>query len=101
MKTSRFTEEQITYALRLAEGGNPVADVCRQLGISEATFYVWIKKYASLGVAELRQLRQLQEENARLKRLVADLTLDKQILSEVIQKKSKASSPPGDRSLDP
>jgi putative transposase len=87
MKKSRFTEEQIIYALRLAEGGSPVADVCRQLGISEATFYVWKKKYASLGVAELRQLRQLQEENARLKRLVADLTLDKQILSEVIRKK--------------
>jgi putative transposase len=87
MKKSRFTEEQIIYALRLAEGGSPVADVCRRLGISEATFYVWKKKYASLGVAEPRQLRQLQEENARLKRLVADLTLDKQILSEVIRKK--------------
>jgi putative transposase len=87
MKKSRFSEEQITYALRLAEGGSPVTDVCRQLGISEATFYVWKKKYASLGVTELRQLRQLQEENARLKRLVADLTLDKQILSEVIRKK--------------
>jgi len=87
MKKSRFSEEQITYALRLAEGGSPVTDVCRQLGIGEATFYVWKKKYASLGVTELRQLRQLQEENARLKRLVADLTLDKQILSEVIRKK--------------
>ena len=64
-----------------------MADVCRQIGISEATFYVWKKKYANLGVAELRQLRQLTEENARLKRLVADLTLDKQILSEVIKKK--------------
>jgi putative transposase len=87
MKKSRFTEEQIIYALRLAESGTLVSDVCRQMGISEATFYVWKKKYASLGVAELRQLRQLSEENARLKRLVADLTLDKQILSEVIRKK--------------
>ena len=87
MKKSRFTEEQVIYALRLAESGTVVTDVCRQLGISEATFYVWKKKYASLGVAELRQLRQLQEENGRLKRLVADLTLDKQILSEVIRKK--------------
>lgn len=87
MKKSRFTEEQIIYVLRLAESGSPVSDVCRQMGISEATFYVWKKKYASLGVAELRQLRQLQDENARLKRLVADLTLDKQILSEVIRKK--------------
>ena len=64
-----------------------MADVRRQMGISEATFYVWKKKYAQLGVAELRQLRQLTEENARLKRLVADLTLDKQILQEVIKKR--------------
>lgn len=88
MKKSRFSEEQITYALRLAESGTPVAEVCRQLGISEATFYIWKKKYASLGVSELRRLRQLEEENSRLKRLVADLTLDKQILSEVIRKKT-------------
>ncbi len=87
MKKSRFTEERVIYALRLAESGTLVTDVCRQMGISEATFYVWKKKYASLGVAELRQLRQLEEENGRLKRLVADLTLDKQILSEVIRKK--------------
>jgi len=87
MKKSRFIEEQVIYALCLAESGTLVTDVCRQMGISEATFYVWKKKYASLGVAELRQLRQLQEENGRLKRLVADLTLDKQILSEVIRKK--------------
>jgi putative transposase len=87
MKKSRFTEEQVIYALRLAESGSLVSDVCRQMGISEATFYVWKKKYSSLGVAELRQLRQLQDENARLKRIVADLTLDKQILSEVIRKK--------------
>ena len=72
MKTSKFTEEQVAYALRLSESGTPVADVCRQMSISEATFYVWRKKYADLGVAELRQLRQLTEENARLKRIVAD-----------------------------
>jgi putative transposase len=88
MKKSRFTEEQITYALRQADAGTPVSDVCRQMGIAEATYYVWRKKYANLGVSELRQLRQLQEENARLKRVVADLTLDKQILSEVIRKKA-------------
>jgi putative transposase len=87
MKKSKFSEEQVAFALRLAESGTLVADVCRQMGISEATFYVWKKKYAQLGVAELRQLRQLTEENARLKRLVADLTLDKQILQEVIKKK--------------
>ena len=87
MKKSRFTEEQIAYVLRQAESGTPVSDVCRGLGISEATFYVWKKKYASLGVSELRRLRQLEDENARLKRLVADLTLDKHILNEVIRKK--------------
>lgn len=87
MKKSRFTDEQIAYALRLAESGTPVADVCRQIGISDATFYTWKKKYAELGVSELRKLRQLEEENARLKRIVADLTLDKQILQEVVRKK--------------
>ena len=87
MKKSRFTEEQIAYALRLAESGKPVADVCRQIGISDATFYTWKKKYAELGVSELRKLRQLEDENARLKRIVADLTLDKQILQEVVRKK--------------
>ena len=87
MKKSRYTEEQIAYALRQGEAGTPVADVCRGLGISEATFYVWKKKYASLGVSELRKLRQLETENARLKGLVADLTLDKHILQEVIAKK--------------
>ena len=88
MKKSRYTEEQIAYCLRQAESGTPVADVCRHMGIAEATFYIWKKKYASLGVSELRQMRQMQEENARLKRLVADLTLDKQILLEVIRKKA-------------
>jgi len=87
VKRSKYTEEQITYALRQAESGTPVADVCRQLGISEATFYIWKKKYANLGVTELRELRQLKEENARLKHLVADLTLDKHILTEVVRKK--------------
>ena len=86
MKKSRFTEEQIAYVSRQADAGTPVCDVCRGLGISEATFYVWKKKYASLGVTELRKLRQLEAENARLKRLVADLTLDKHILQEVIAK---------------
>ena len=87
MKKSRYTEEQIAYVLRQAESGTPVADVCRGLEISEATFYVWKKKYPSLGVSELRKLKQLEDENARLKRLVADLTLDKNILQEVIRKK--------------
>ena len=87
MKRSRYTEEQIAYALRQAEAGMPVADVCRQMGISEASFYVWKKKYANLGVSELRKLKQLEDENTRLKRLVADLTLDRHILQEVLRKK--------------
>jgi len=76
----------VAYALRQAESGTPVGDVCRQLGVSEATFYAWKKKYAHLGVSELRRLRQLEDENARLKRLVADLTLDKHMLSEALRK---------------
>jgi len=86
MKKSRFTEEQIAYALRQAEAGTAVGDVCRQLGVSEATFYVWKKKFAHLGVTGLRKLRMLEEENARLKRVVADLTLDRHILQEVLRK---------------
>lgn len=87
MKRSRFTEVQVAYALRQAEAGTPVMDVCRSLGISEVTFYIWKKKYGELGASEVRRLRQLEEENARLKRVVADLTLDKNILQEVIRKK--------------
>ena len=86
MKKSRFSEEQVAYALRQAESGTAVADVCRQLGVSEATFYVWKKKFAHLGVSELRRLRQLEEENHRLKRVVADLTLDKHMLAEALRK---------------
>jgi len=87
MKHSRFSEEQIVYAIRQAESGTPIGDVCRQLGVSEATVYAWKKKYAHLGVSELRRLRQLEEENSRLKRLVADLSLDKHMLSEALRKK--------------
>ncbi len=87
MKRSKFSEEQIAYALRQAEGGTAVADVCRQIGISEATFFNWKKKYAHLGVSELRRLRQVEDENRRLKQLVADLTLDKHMLSEALRKK--------------
>ena len=87
MKRSRFSEEQIVYAIRQAESGMPVGDLCRQLGVSDATFYAWKKKYAHLGVSELRRLRQLEEENSRLKRLVADLSLDKHMLSEALRKK--------------
>ena len=86
MKKSKFSEEQIAYALRQVEGGTPPADICRQLGVSEATFYLWKKKDGSLGATEVREFRQMREENARLKRLVADLTLDKHILQEVLRK---------------
>ena len=87
MKKSRFSEEQITYALRQVESGTPPADVCRQLGCGEASFYSWKKRYGGLGLTELRELQQLRDENGRLKRLVADLTLDKHVLAEVVRKK--------------
>lgn len=101
MKRSKFSEERITYALRQAQAGTPVGDICRQLGVSEATFYVWKKKYANLGVTELRELRQLREENDKLKRLVGDLSLDKHILAEVIKKSSEASPAARAGRLDP
>lgn len=83
----RFTEAQIAFALRQADSGTPVGEITRKLGIAEATFYRWKKKYAGLGVAEMRRLKQLEDENRRLKQLVADLTLDKQMLQEVLSKK--------------
>ena len=87
MKRSKFTESQIIFALKQAETGTKVEEVCRKMGISEATFYNWKKKFGGLGVSELRELRQLKEENAQLKMLVADLSLDKQMLQDVIKKK--------------
>jgi len=87
MKKSKFTEAQIAFALRQAEQGTRVAEICRKMGISDATFYNWKKKYGGLGVSELRRLRQLEDENKRLKQLVADLSLDKQMLQDVIKKK--------------
>jgi putative transposase len=83
----KFTKTQIVFALRQAESGTPVAEILRKMEISEDTFYRWKKKYAGMGVAELRQLRQLDDENRRLKRLVADLTLDKQMLQDALSKK--------------
>ena len=87
MKKTRYTEEQIAFALKQAETGTRVEEVCRKMGISEATFYNWKKKFGGMGVTELRRLRQLEEENQRLKRLVADFSLDKEMLQEVIKKK--------------
>ena len=87
MRKTKFTEEQIAFALRQAETGTPVAEVLRKMGITEQTFYRWKKKYGGLGVGEVRELKQLREENRKLKLMVADLSLDKQMLQEVLSKK--------------
>lgn len=87
MKKSKFTESQIAFALRQAEEGTSVAEVYRKMGISDNTFYNWKKKYDGLMPSELKKLKQLEEENNRLKKLVADLSLDKEMLQEVLRKK--------------
>lgn len=87
MKHKRYSEEQIVYALKQADAGQKITDLCRQMGVSDAKFYNWRKKYDGLGVSELRELRQLREENQKLKQLVADLSLDKHMLQEIIAKK--------------
>lgn len=86
MKKTKFTEQQIAFALKQAETGTAVAEVCRKMGISEATFYNWKKKYGGVGLTELRRLRQLEDENNKLKQIVADLTLDKMMLQDVLKK---------------
>jgi putative transposase len=80
MKRKRYSDEQIAFALRQAENGTLVEEICRKLGVSEATFYRWKKQFAGMGVVEIRRLKQLEEENAKLKRLVAELSLDKSML---------------------
>ena len=87
MKRSRFSEQQIAFALKQQELGTSVDEICRKMGIAEATFYNWKKKYSGLGPSELRRLKQLEEENAKLKRLVADLSLDKAMLQDVVKRK--------------
>jgi putative transposase len=87
MKRWKFTEEQIAFALHQADTGVPVEEVCRKVGISQATFYAWKKKFGGMGVSELRRLRQLEEENRKLKQLVADLSLDKVMLQDVLRTK--------------
>ena len=87
MPKKQHAEEQIISALKQYESGEKTVDICRKLGVSQATFYMWKKQYAGLGVQELHELRSLREENGRLKRIVADLTLDRQILQEIVSKK--------------
>ena len=87
MKVSRFTEERIAFAIRQSELGTKVEEICRNMGISDATFYKWRQKYAGLGPSELKKLKQLEEGNSKLKRLVADLRLDKAMLQDVLAKK--------------
>lgn len=87
MKKSRITEEQIAFALRQAESGVPIVEVYRKMRVSEQTLYRWKKQFAGMGVAEVRRLRQLKEENRKLKQLVADLSLDRQILQDAFKGK--------------
>ncbi len=87
MKRKRYKEQQIVFALQQAEAGTPVAEICRKMGIAEQTFYRWKKRYGDLGVSEIRRLKQLEDENCRLKRVVADLTLDKAMLQDVLRGK--------------
>lgn len=88
MKKTRFTEQRIAFALRQAEQGVAVEEIIRKMGVSEATFYRWKKKYSGMGIAELRRLKQLEDENRKLKSLVADLSLDKAMLQDVLSKKA-------------
>jgi len=104
MRKSKFTEEQIAFALHQADTGVSVEEACRKVGVSPATFYAWKKKHAGVGVSELRRLRQLEDENKKLKQLVADLSLDKVMLQDVLKKSSKAGAAqaarrPSDRTL--
>ena len=87
MKRKRYSDEPLAFALRQAEAGTPVEEICRRMGVSEPTFYRWKKQFAGMGVAEIRRLKQLEEENARLKKLVADLSLDKTMLQDVLKRK--------------
>ena len=87
MKASRFSDAQKSFILRQAEEGVPIGEVCRKAGISQATFYAWKKKYAGLLPDEMRRLKALEDENARLKKLVAELSLDKEMLQDVVRRK--------------
>lgn len=87
MKASRFSDAQKAFILKQGDDGTPVAEICRKAGISQATYFNWKKKYAGLLPTEMRRLKQLEEENSRLKRIVADLSLDKEMLQDVIRRK--------------
>jgi putative transposase len=90
MRKTRFTEEQIAFALRQAEAGTPIVEVCRKMGVSEQTFLEWKRRYAGMSVADVRRLKQFEEENRKLKTLGADLSLDKQILHAALKGKPNA-----------
>ena len=97
MKKSRYTDEQIAYALRQGETGTRVEEICRQMGISDATYYNWKKKFGGLGPSEVRKLKQLEEENKKLKQMVADLSVDKQMLQDVLKKRFEGEAEAGSR----
>ena len=87
MEASKFTDAQKAFIIKQGENGTPVAEICRKAGISQATYFNWKKKYAGLMPSEMRRLRELEQENARLKKLVADLSLDREMLQDVIKRK--------------
>jgi putative transposase len=87
MKASRFTDAQKAFIIRQGEEGTPVAEVCRKAGISQATYFNWKKKYAGMMPSEMKRLRELEDENNRLKRIVADLSLDKEMLQDIVRRK--------------
>ena len=87
MKASKFSDAQKAFIIKQTEDGTPVAEVCRKAGISQATFFNWRKKYAGLMPSEMRRLRELEQENARLKKIVADLALDKEMLQDIVKRK--------------
>ncbi|MBB3859317.1 putative transposase [Novosphingobium hassiacum] len=87
MKASKFTDAQKAFVIKQGEEGSPAAEICRNAGISQATYFNWKKKYAGLLPTEMRRLRELEDENTRLKRIVADLTLDREMLQDVIKRK--------------
>ncbi|TWG91975.1 putative transposase [Mesorhizobium sp. J18] len=87
MKASQFTDAQKAFIIKQGEDGTPVAEICRKAGISQATYFNWKKKYAGMMPSEMKRLRELEQENARLKKIVADLTLDREMLQDVIKRK--------------